>query len=226
VHTVAGTGGAAIVAGTTASGVAVENQGVITAPPVSTSGGTGSFGVILGGTGTTVNNAASASIIGYSAGAVLNLGAVVDNAGTILASGTAGGIGLLMGGGSLTNSSGALISGYSAGALIGGGTVGGAGTILNLGTIQSTARNSGSLDTTQDSGVALGDGGTITNAGFISGYEGVGLKDGGTVVNVLSGTISGNAGVYIIGTLGTTVLLNNSEINGTNFGYLLNPVGA
>ena len=223
--TLTGTGGAAVLAGTLASGVVIENQGVITAPPVSTSVGSGSFGVILGGTGSTLNNAASASIIGYTNGAVLNLGAVVDNAGTILASGTAGGLGLVIVGGALGNSSGALISGYSAGALIGGGSVGGAGTVINAGTLQSTARQSGSLDTTQDSGLALGHGGTVVNNGVITGYKGVGLSDGGVVTNA-QGTIQGSSAIYVVGTVGYSHLINTALVDGSHFGINIESSGA
>ena len=99
-------------------------------------------------------------VAGSGLGVVLSAGGYVDNSGTA-----------------------ALISGYTGGVLIAGG----AGTLVNSGTISST----GSLF---NLGVYLGAGGYVDNSGtaaLISGYGvGVSIAGGaGTVVN--SGTISG-----------------------------------
>jgi uncharacterized protein with beta-barrel porin domain len=133
-------------------------------------------------------------------------------------------------------------------AIDGGNTV--PWTLTNNGTVigaingiyllsQSTVTNAGSITGTNQYGVFLGVGGsvtnqaggtisggqdgvaivgggagTVTNAGAITGYFGVALLAGGSVTNQARGSISGAYGVYVTSSAGTVT--NAGSITGTN----------
>ena len=157
---------------TNGGGGTLANNGSITA--------TGGAGADLEAGGS-VTNGSGASISGSAIGVFLTggSGAVANNG--IITGGTADGI-VLGAGGLVTNNAGASISGGSNGVYVKYGAV---GTITNAGSIGATAAGSAGIDlagggaVTNSSGASIagnafgvfvsGSGGTITNAGTISG---------------------------------------------------------
>ena len=179
----------------------VLNQGIIKA-----TGSGQAIGVSIAGAGR-IDNAIGASIVGVSAGAVLQSVATVTNLGVIQATGTAGVV--MLAGGTITNG-----SSLSHGAMISGGTYGvqvtdAPGTLANFATVLATGKTGFA--------VALGAGGLVTNgastvAGALikGGGFGVGLIAGGTVRNF--GTIVG------LGADGVTASIAGTVVNGSSAG--------
>lgn len=232
------------------SGGSVLNRGLISSPRTGVgfaniAGTIDNFGSIvstataigvaayLGGGGTLINEAGG--VISSIRNAVsANLTATLANSGRIQNTGTNAAI-YLRGGGLVTNSSGGMIQSARTGISFNNtvGTTPSIGTVLNAGSIISTATG------TTGSGVYLGQGGTLTNqtGGLITAYRAaisvaryagtisndgtvqstgtsassVLLSAGGTVVNAAGALItSARNGVAIAGTLGTV----------TNFGTI------
>jgi hypothetical protein len=194
----------------------VTNRGLIT--------GVG-YGVALGAGGIVTNHG---SILGGEDGVEIRgaLGRVVNNA-TIVAS-VDDGI-ALFGGGSVTNSKNAFISGAGtngAGIFI----TGGLGTVDNRGSISSGGSNLGILltggGTISNAASATVSGGStgvfvsggaasLQNSGHITatGTTGVDFEAGGSVTNAVHGTISGGSfGVFLAG--GSSTVTNSGTISG------------
>lgn len=180
-------------------------------------------GVSLNQGGSIVNLAGGA--IGGANGVYVSGGlGSVTNASAI--SGTSAGVVFADVGGDLTNQAGGAITGGTYG-VWGGGS----GTVTNAGTISTTAgviaveveqgrliNQAGGLITAGDAshaygvGVDIGDGGSVTNAGTISGTSGgISLFSGGTVTNQAGGAING--GIFAGGP-GTSVVNNAGAISG------------
>ena len=122
---------------------------------------------------------------------------IVNNFGTISSAQTnGGGAILLQDGGSVTNASSGLIEGANSGVSI-GNTAGGAGTVVNSGTIEAL--------------------GSITNSsGSITGGNAVDLNAGGNVQNGAAGLIAG----YHIGILVPSSAPSSAVATVTNFGTI------
>ena len=138
----------------------------------------GGYGVALGSGGLVTN---TSSITGGEDSVIIQGGAgTIMNSGTLIAT-VDDGIGLFSGG-SVTNTSGASISGH-----------GGAGIYIT-----------GAL-------------GTVTNAGAISGYQGLFITNGGSISNATSGSISGtHNGIVFKNQAGT--ITNSGKVSGTGSG--------
>ena len=186
------------------------------------------YGVGLGHGGLVTN---TSSIKGGEDGVIVQ-GAIgtIANSGNIIAT-VDDGIGLFAGG-SVTNASGASISGANIGAGI--YITGGAATVTNAGSIAGTDKTGvffaggGSLSNAASGSIsALGVGvfvknqaGTLTNAGFITGTgtdgTGVYMENGGSVTNVSTGTITGHKfGAFLEGA--ATTLANYGSISGVTY---------
>jgi hypothetical protein len=186
------------------------------------------YGVAIGAGGLVTN---FSSITGGEDGVVAQVAATISNYGNITAT-VDDGIGLFAGG-SVTNASGASITGagtYGAGVFI----MGGVGTVTNAGSITSPNHNAvlmtggGSLSNLATgfiSGPGVGvfiknNPGTVTNAGFITGTgsqgTGVYLENGGGVTNTSTGTITGHQfGAFLAGAFST--LANYGSISGATY---------
>ncbi len=203
--------------------------------------GTSGNGVRLEAGGS-VTNASAGRISGGAGVFILGAAGMVANFGTIAANVATNGGGVLLGmGGKVTNGgSGAIDASISGGVGVSVGS-GGAGTVINFGTISGAASNgvellaggsvtngqsgsSGGLISGPGNGVFIkGTAGTVANFGTIAGSTlyGVYLGAGGSVTNGQSGSsaglISGHSeGVEIVGTAGTVA--NFGTIAATRIG--------
>ena len=187
------------------------------------------YGVGLGAGGLVTN---TSSITGGEDGVIVQ-GAIgtIANSGNILAT-VDDGVALFAGG-SVTNASGASISGLGT---LGAGVfiTGGVGTVTNAGSITEPNHHGvlmaagGSLSNAASGSIsALGVGvffqnqaGTLTNAGFITGTgtdgTGIYLENGGSATNSSTGTITGHKfGAFEDG--GFTTLANYGSISGATY---------
>jgi hypothetical protein len=187
------------------------------------------YGVGLGAGGLVTN---TSSITGGEDGVIVQ-GAIgtIANSGNITAT-VDDGVALFAGG-SVTNASGASISGQGT---LGAGIfiTGGVGTVTNAGSISGPNHHGvliaggGSLSNAATGSIsALGVGvffetnpGTVTNAGFITGTgvdgTGVYLENGGSATNTSTGTIIGNKfGAFLEGA--ATTLANYGSISGATY---------
>jgi hypothetical protein len=178
----------------------VVNLGSIGSTGGTSNTGPASLGVDLQ-SGGSVTNKAGASITGDADGVLIGDGADAHGGGGTVVAGTVANYGSIAGagfagvnllsGGSVRNAASASIIGFYRGIEISGG----AGTVVNYGSIAANA--------TSNEGVLLDNGGSVTNeaGGSITGFTGVdiGLTGGaGTVVN--RGNISGrSSGVSLYG---------------------------
>ena len=238
-----------------ASAGSVVNRASISASQISSTSGYGyvatsktfipiSGGVILFGGG--VSNAASAVITSYLEAVAFGNdgsgGGNVVNAGTIIASSTKYGFGVVLAaGGSVSNAATGTISGGRYGVLVPGTST---ASVTNQGVIASGGK--AAIDLFAGGSVSNAAGGTITgarygviadgsvgsnvdNAGVIDGTAivGVFLPTGGTASNAASGTIAGGfGGLIAFGTVASSVT-NNGSISGHYFGAkLTEPNGA
>jgi hypothetical protein len=155
--------------------------------------GSGGAGIVLGWGA--VTNATGGSIIGYHGIDGTAASVAVVNDGPVTGSASRGGYGIdLTVGGSVTNGSASTITGYVAVAIAGG-----AGTVSNAGTIEGFGRSDYNVETFRTEVFAA-----IT------------LQHGGLVTNAAVATISGYAGISILGAPGT--ILDNGLIAGTGGG--------
>ncbi|HEV7778960.1 MAG TPA: ESPR-type extended signal peptide-containing protein, partial [Luteibacter sp.] len=189
----------------------VTNDGRIT--------GTAAGGVYMEVGGTLVNHS---SITGGSAGVITNSGALdVTNSGNIVAT-SAGGIGVyLHGGGSVTNTGTATISGALNG-------IRGFGAPVDVNNTDGASISA--TDTGTGIGIDLKAGGSVTNNAFSEingGYIGVRINGGpGTITN--SGAISSTAalgkGIELVAVGGSVINNASGSISG-NYGVLLAAMG-
>ena len=186
------------------------------------------------------------STITNSAGVALNAAAgaadwTVSNSGSLLASGTTvGNYGIVLrSAGTITNTGGGLVNGFSGGvAIVGAGNVVNQGRLIGTSTTASAGvlvvNGAGNVTNAASGiiaggvyGVALLAGGTVVNSGSISSMRtfngaGVDLRAAGTVTNAASGTINAQWIGVQFGTTTTTVtgtVLNAGRIiatDGTN----------
>ncbi|SHM81545.1 beta strand repeat-containing protein [Bradyrhizobium lablabi] len=185
------------------------------------------YGVGLGAGGLVTN---TSSITGGEDGAIVQ-GAIgtIANFGKITAT-VDDGVALFKGG-SVTNASGASISGAGGAGIF---ITGGAGTVTNAGSIAGLTHHGvliaggGSLSNAASGSIsALGVGvffesnpGTLTNAGFITGTgtqgTGIYLENGGSATNTSTGTITGHKfGAFLEG--GNNTLANYGSISGATY---------
>jgi Ca2+-binding RTX toxin-like protein len=234
--TIAGT------AGTVANFGTVQATGTVSAIHLNaggsvTNGAVGAPGALISGTGTgiyagnlptTVTN--FGRITAGGSGIALEFGGTVTNSGTVQSSNANDADVYLRGGGSVTNSKTGAIVGLISGAGDGISVLGGAGTVTNSGSIQSSTAtgiylNRGGTVTNQAGGVIAGKvfgvynrgvAITVTNAGLIETTgtaEGVYLRGGGSITNNEGGTIAGGAAGIELGQQGGTVT-NHGVIKG------------
>jgi hypothetical protein len=165
-----------------------------------------SSGVLLDSGG--VSNAAAALINGFYIGVAIDSGGSVVNAGTIEGVSTSQGYGVVLSsGGSVTNLTGATVSGGHDG--------------IEAFTNAASVYNQGLVTGGSRSGIALDAGGAVTNAsgGVVTGY-GSGIQffrsGASSVTNAARGTISGGSyGVNVGSTSGLT-LDNAGILTGTS----------
>ena len=160
-----------------------------------------SFGVSLAGAGTVVNQGTLAA--SYTAGSGFYYNSTLHSLAALSA-------GVFVGGGGISNTHTGLITGEL------GAAVGGGGSLVNAGLIEGTVAGKGF-------GVALTDGGTVTNltGGTISaGYFGVISEGAATVSNQSSATVTGSVrGVFVLNGVGSVA--NQGAISGNIYGVQL-----
>jgi len=167
-----------------------------------------------------ITNAASALIMGANLGVAIKGGdGTVVNNGSIAATGAYGRAGrgvALYWGGSVTNAAAAVITGGPNGIVIERA----AGTVANFGTIASadqgvhldaggSVANAASASITGNTGVVLLSGGTVTNAGTITGSGGTAVGFGGTASNLL---VVDPGAVFNGNVIGSTSASNTLEL--------------
>jgi hypothetical protein len=206
--------------------------------------GTSSAGVFLRGGGTVANAGTASFISGVYAGVdVVNASGSVANSGTITASGPSGfGVAFLSGssGGVVTNSASGMVSGYFDGVVFNGtnglgGTVNNDGTIVgakNLGVYVKSGQGVISNDATgtisgANWGVDRPGGGTVTNAGTITGEQAVHLGPNGTSDRLIVdpgasfvGSLYGGGGIVELASGTITGALSGFGTSITNFSSL------
>lgn len=178
---VASSTGAAL-QGTGTTDWAITNYGLVT----STAAGTLGVGVALGSAGGTITNEATGAIEGTGYGITGAVAATVLSLGTITATATASGSGIMLPGGAIVNGTGGLVSGGANGI-----SLTGSGAVINSGTVFGT----------KGAGAALTSGNFSNYAGgVVSGYGfGVTVGAAATVVNggtILSRQTAGNGFTY------------------------------
>ena len=235
------------IVGATAPGVqsgAAVNWTIGNAGTVQSTATSGSSQGILLTAGTpTITNNAGALIAGYVAGISVTGTGTVVNQGSIVSSQTAGAgyafvsgqltpfnAGIILGAGSVTNATAAVISAYLEGVAVGGGgSVSNAGTInasstaIGFGVVLPNGGGVGNASTGRITGgwygiLALGTPATVTNSGTISGSGnlGVALIGGGGVSNAAGGTISGGKYGVFANAVSTTTIANAGSIGATS----------
>ncbi len=176
------------------------------------SSGSYQYGVLLN-VGGSVTNAASASITGHTDGVLIrtSAGTVVNSGSIAVAPGQQHYGVLLSSGGSVTNAASASITAAWTGVHIGGveTTAGGAGTVVNSGTIVAGTGAYGA-------GIYLHDGGFVTNAASasITGDFGVVMIAGGTVVNAGTITSASSYAVLFQGTQSGRLVVDPGAVFG------------
>ncbi len=204
-----------------ADGVAIYNaSGTVTNfGDVTSTGGSAIYVAVAGH----VTNQSGGTVVGQNAGIILGTTGTVVNDGSVSGANAAYGGVVLKGGGQVTNQSGGTITGYAGadGVSIHNET----GTVTNFGSIGATAATAvyladGGQVTNRSGGTITGDqaisitgaAGTVSNAGSVgggnaSGQAGVFLADGGLVTNTSGGTITG---FYGVDATGAATLTNTS----------------
>ena len=168
--TISSTTGAAVTA-TGTSDWTIDNFGQV----ASTAAGTLGVGIALGTAGGTITNEAGAAIKGTAYGIQGSVAATVVSAGTIAATGTATGSGILLPGGAVMNGAGAVISGG-----LNGINLTGTGVVVNYGTAFGSSGSGALLSSALFNNA---------NSALVSGYSfGVTASSISTIIN--QGTIS------------------------------------
>ncbi|MCX7382736.1 MAG: Hint domain-containing protein [Alphaproteobacteria bacterium] len=193
--TISSTTGAAVQATGTIDWT-LDNFGQIS----STAAGTLGVGIALGPAGGTITNEFAATIQGTAYGIQGSAPATVISAGTIAATATATGSGILLPGGAVVNGAGALITGglngislTGAGAVINSGTAfatKGAGAVLTTGVFSNTTS---ALVSGYVFGLTAASAATVTNQGTIVSRQTTGTG----FVNNGGGYVPSSAGVVI-----------------------------
>ena len=195
-------------------GVYIQGGGSVTNSGTIQSGNSGvSFGVEVRGAAGTVTNSGSIIATGY-AGVALLAGGSVTNSGTIRG-GNSFGVDVQGAAGTVSNS-GTITGGVFGVGLGAGGSVTNSGTIGAQRVGVSIDRGNGEYGVPTFTGAV-----SVTNqkGGTISGYYGVYILRGGTVTN--AGTITGTGGVAVkfgVGGTNTLILQTGSVLNGNAVG--------
>ena len=231
--TATGSVGSTDAAALTTAGTAdwvIDNAGSIVA------GGTvaASVGIMMTGTagsaGGTITNQAGGVISGGHFGIYGLQATTLANAGAISATGAAGGVGVVLGTGSIANTGGTILGSRYGAYFIGPGTVSNTGSIAGTTNAGVVLNGGGRVENTgpaaqitgQRVGVYLFAGGSVSNTGSIGGTGtagyGVLLKAGGTLDNGAGATVTGGrVGVAATGTVVST-LSNAGALSGGVYG--------
>ncbi len=235
--TVSGSGPVGLAGGTSAPGITIRNQGLITTASKLGAGSTAGSRAILLQAGGIVTNDAGGTIAADVAIEIAGQAGTITNAGMLQGAGDSGNGVRLNAGGSVTNLSG--------GRIVGGFGVYGTGLVVdNAGTIGSGATDSVGVSITGGS-ITNHAGGTITggasamhlvgsdgqvlNQGLIQAVgtsaasSGIVIGTNGRITNAAGGTIAGAGGVRFGGA--DAVLDNAGLITGTGTGAALDAGG-
>ncbi len=208
---------------------------------------------LLGAAVSSIANLQAGSVTGYYAGISVASRGSITNQGVIATTGTSGAgfqyinnlftatsAGILLGSGQVSNAAHGLISSYWEGIAIGG-----AGSVVNAGTIRATGTangfgvvltaggsivnvQGGSIAGAKDGVLAFGPSATLTNQGSISGnLVGVGLESGGMLTNAAGAEIFGvNTGVRSFGANAASVTnAAGGTLAGGSYGFFAEPGG-